>query len=149
MKAAVLHGAADLRYETVADPAPAANEVIVEVHACSICGSDLHGFYGKHPWLVFPRILGHEFAGEVVALGSGVEGVPICQRVCCDIDINFSRGNFQAFAPCLDLVAKRAVDPDLYISHRLPLAHAADALHLLEARSVEAHKIALHPQEAA
>lgn len=341
MKAAVLHGAGDLRYETVPDPTPGANEVVVRVKACSICGSDLHGFHGKHPRLVFPRILGHEFAGEVVALGSAVEGIRVGERVCCDIDIccgecapcregrtniceklrtmgfdrdgayaqyvavpainlyplpenvsydqasavqvlgigyhavahrvkpragdnvavigagpiglgaalvakslgasvtvfellayrldmarrlgglaafdpsrmdvrkealaltggrgfdkvvecvggfqektvqmavelvkrggqitivgtfpenkatipiayikdreidiNFSRGNFQAFAPCLDLIARGAVNPDLYISHRLPLARAVDALRLLEARDVPAHKIVLHP----
>jgi len=343
LKAAVLHGAADLRYETVPDPVPRADEVIVKVHACSICGSDLHGFHGKHPRLVFPRILGHEFAGEVVAAGAGVTGVPLGRRVCCDIDIfcgkcgpcsegrtnicdklrtmgfdrdgayaeyvavpaanlyplpqnvsydqasavqvlgisyhavahrvkprigeqiavigagpvglgaaliakslgaevtifellgyrialarklgieraldpfaldvraealaltggrgfdkvvecvggfqdktvqmaadlvkrggritvvgtfpenrvtipiaylkdreidiNFSRGNFQAFAPCLDLVATGAVDPERYISHRFALPRAAEALRLLEARDVEAHKIVLHPQE--
>ncbi len=343
MKAAVLHGAGDLRYETVADAAPAANEVIVKVHACSICGSDLHGFHGKHPRLTFPRVLGHEFAGEVAALGSGVKGVPLGRRVCCDIDIscgqcgpcrdgrtniceklrtmgfdrdgayaqyvavpvinlyalpenvsydqasavqvlgisyhavahrvmprpgehvavigagpvglgaalvakslganvtifelldyrlamarrlgidraldpskidvreaalaltggrgfdkviecvggfqektvqmtvdlvkrggqitvvgtfpenratipiaylkdreidlNFSRGNFQAFAPCLELVGSGKINPDLYISHRFPLSQAEDALRLLEARSVEAHKIVLHSQE--
>jgi len=343
LKAAVLHGAADLRYETVPDPVPRADEVIVKVHACSICGSDLHGFHGKHPRLVFPRILGHEFAGEVVAAGAGVTGVPLGRRVCCDIDIfcgkcgpcsegrtnicdklrtmgfdrdgayaeyvavpsanlyplpqdvsydqasavqvlgisyhavahrvkprigeriavigagpvglgaaliaksmgaevtifellgyrialarklgveraldpsaldvraealaltggrgfdkvvecvggfqdktvqmaadlvkrggritvvgtfpenrvtipiaylkdreidiNFSRGNFQAFAPCLDLVATGAVDPERYISHRFALPRAAEALRLLEARDVEAHKIVLHPLE--
>jgi threonine dehydrogenase-like Zn-dependent dehydrogenase len=343
LKAAVLHGAADLRYETVPDPAPRADEVIVKVHACSICGSDLHAFHGKHPRLTFPRILGHEFAGEVVEAGAGVTGVPPGQRVCCDIDIfcgrcgpcsegrtnicdklrtmgfdrdgayaeyvavpsanlyplpqdvsydqasavqvlgisyhavahrvkprigeriavigagpvglgaaliaksmgaevtifellgyrialarklgveraldpsvldvraealaltggrgfdkvvecvggfqdktvqmaadlvkrggritvvgtfpenrvtipiaylkdreidiNFSRGNFQAFAPCLDLVATGAVDPERYISHRFALPRAAEALRLLEARDVEAHKIVLHPLE--
>ena len=344
MKAAVLHGAADLRYETVPDPVPRADEVIVKVHACSICGSDLHGFHGKHPRLVFPRILGHEFAGEVVAAGAGVTGVPLGRRVCCDIDIfcgkcgpcsegrtnicdklrtmgfdrdgayaeyvavpsanlyplpqdvsydqasavqvlgisyhavadrvrpkpgekiavigagpiglgaaliarlagaevtisdlldyrlvkarelgiasavnakdrnmrehalaltrgcgfdkvvecvgglqertvtdafsmvkrggqvtvvgtfpenkatipiayikdreidiNFSRGNFRAFAPCLELVGSGQIDPARYISHRFPLIRAEDALRLLEGRDVEAHKIVLHPQAA-
>jgi threonine dehydrogenase-like Zn-dependent dehydrogenase len=341
MKAAVLHGGNDLRYERVADPAPRPDEVIVRVRACSICGSDVHGFHGKHPRLVFPRILGHEFAGEVVALGSGVKEITTGTRVCCDIDIscgvcgpclegrgniceklrtmgfdrdggyaefvavpavnlyplpenvsydqasavqvlgisyhavahrvrpgrgdkvavigggpiglgaalvaqsldaevtllelldyrrtmaqtlgihhtlnpagidvraealaatggrgfdkviecvggfqektvqmavdmvkrggqitvvgtfpenratipiayikdreidiNFSRGNFQAFAPCLELVASGKIDPERYISHRFPLAQAADALRLLEARNKAAHKIVLHP----
>ena len=72
MKAMRLCGGGDLRAETVPDPTPAPEEVVVKVHACSICGSDLHAFHGKHPRLVFPRILGHEFAGEIVALGSAV-----------------------------------------------------------------------------
>lgn len=341
MKAMILHGGSDLRYETVPDPAPGPNEVVVKVHACSICGSDLHAFHGKHPRLTFPRILGHEFAGEIVTVGKDVRNFRAGQRVCCDIDfpcgacgpcragrsniceklrtmgfdkdgayaeyaavpdfnlyplpdsvsfdqasavqvlgisyhavahrvkpqageriavigagpvglgaamiaqamdaevtildildyrlamaktlgiaatvnaknpglreraleltagqgfdkiiecvggfqertvtdainmikrggkitivgtfpenkatipiafvkdreidINFSRGNFQAFAPCLDLIASGKINPDLYISHRFPLRHAEEALRLLEARDVEAHKIVLHP----
>ena len=343
MKAAILHAGGDLRMETVADPAPAAHEVVVKVHACSICGSDLHAFHGKHPRLTFPRILGHEFAGEIVALGGALHGFRVGQRVCCDIDVPcgtcgpcragrsnicetlktmgfdrdgayaeyvavpdynlyplpdnvtydqaaavqvlgisyhavahrvqpqagekiavvgagpvglgaalvaqamgadvsildvldyrlalarrlgiavtfnprgenvrawalaqssghgfdkviecvggrqeqtvtdainmvkrggqvtivgtfpdnqatipiayvkdreidliFSRGNFQAFAPCLELIASGRIDPDLYISHRFALNRAEEALRLLEARDVEAHKIVLHPQE--
>ena len=343
MKAAILRGGGDLRFETVSDPAPGPHEAIVRVHACSICGSDVHAYHGKHPRLTFPRILGHEFAGEIVAVGASLTGFRIGQRVCCDIDfacgqcgpcregrgnicenlrtmgfdrdgayaeyaavpsfnlyalpnnvsydqasavqvlgisyhavadrvkpqpgervavigagpiglgaaliaqsmgaevtisdvldyrlekarelgiahtvnpkdgdvreralaatggsgydkvvecvgglqertvtdavsmvkrggqitvvgtfpenratipiayikdreidLNFSRGNFRAFAPCLELVASRRIDPDRYISHRFPLAQAKDALELLEARTVEAHKIVLHPQE--
>jgi threonine dehydrogenase-like Zn-dependent dehydrogenase len=343
MKAMVLHAGGDLRYETVADPVPGAHDAIVKVHACSICGSDVHAFHGKHPRLTFPRILGHEFSGEIAALGKAVHGFRVGQRVCCDIDfscgvcgpcregrsniceqlktmgfdrdgayaqyaavpdfnlyalpdnvsydqasavqvlgisyhavadrvrpqpgeriaiigagpiglgaalvarslgaevtitdvldyrlklaqtlgiehalnaksenlreralaatggrgydkvvecvgglqertvtdavsmvkrggqitivgtfpdnkatipiayikdreidINFSRGNFKAFAPCLALIAGGRIDPDRYISHRFPLTRAEDALHLLEARNVAAHKIVLHPQE--
>jgi threonine dehydrogenase-like Zn-dependent dehydrogenase len=342
MKATILRGGGDLRYETLPEPAPQANEAIVRVHACSICGSDVHAYHGKHPRLTFPRILGHEFAGEIVALGKAVEGYRVGDRVCCDIDfscgecgpcragrgnicerlrtmgfdrdgayaeyaavpdfnlyrlpdnvtydqaavvqvlgisyhavadrvqaqpgekiavigagpiglgaaliaqtfgaevtitdvldfrlamarslgiahaldareanlreqalaltgghgfdkvvecvgglqertvtdavsmvkrggritvvgtfpenratipiayikdreidLHFSRANFKAFAPCLALIASGKIDPERYVSHRFPLSRAADALKLLEARSVEAHKIVLHPQ---
>ncbi len=345
MKAMVLHRGGALRSETVPDPVPAPNEAVVRVHACSICGSDLHAFHGKHPRLTFPRILGHEFAGEIVALGKDVRGFHAGERVCCDIDfacgtcgpcregrgniceqlktmgfdrdgayaeyaavpdfnlhrlpenvsydqasavqvlgisyhavadrvkpkagesiavigagpvglgaaliaralgakvtildvldyrlalaqrlgipgtvnatdgdlreralaatggrgfdrvvecvggfqertvadaarivkrggqitvvgtfpenkatipiaylkdreidLNFSRGNFRAFPPCLQMIASGQVDPDRYISHRFPLERAEEALKLLEARNVEAHKIVLHPQNFA
>jgi threonine dehydrogenase-like Zn-dependent dehydrogenase len=343
MKAMVLHAGGDLRRETMPDPSPAPNQAVVKVHACSICGSDLHAFHGKHPRLTFPRVLGHEFAGEIVALGSAVRGFRVGQRVCCDIDLacgqcgpcregrgniceqlktmgfdcdgayaefaavpdfnlhalpdnvsydqaaavqvlgisyhavadrvkpapgervavigagpiglgaaliarsfgaevttldvldyrlalarrlgipgtmnanegdlreralaatdgrgfdkvvecvggfqertvtdavrmvkrggqitvvgtfpenkatipiayikdreidlNFSRGNFRAFPPCLELIASGKVNPDQYISHRFALAQAEDALKLLESRGTEAHKVVLHPQE--
>src|SRR5512135_3158468 len=86
MKAMILRGGGELSYETVADPAPEPGEVVVRVHACSICGSDVHAFHGKHPRLTFPRILGHEFSGEIVALGESVTQYRVGQRVCCDID---------------------------------------------------------------
>jgi threonine dehydrogenase-like Zn-dependent dehydrogenase len=340
MKAAMLTSGGALRYQTVPDPAPSPGEVVVKVHACSICGSDLHAFHGHHPRLTFPRILGHEFAGEVVEVGPGTSTGYLGMRVCCDIDIpcnrcrpclegrsnicenlrttgfdrdgayaelvsvptynlyplpdgvtydqasavqvlgisyhavahrvrpahgekiaiigagpiglgaaliakhmgaqvtildvldyrlstakrlgiestlnpregdlreralamtdggfdqvvecvggrqeqtvqdaarivrrggsvvivgtfpenratipiaylkdreidiRFSRGNFQAFGACLELIAEHTIDPDAYISHRFPLEHAEDALNLLASRAAEAHKIVLHP----
>ena len=342
MKAMILRGGGDIRHETVPDPTPQPNEAVVKVHACSICGSDVHAYHGKHPRLTFPRILGHEFAGEIVATGSALKGFRVGDRVCCDIDFScgrcgpclagrgnicetlrtmgfdrdgayaqyasvpdfnlyrlpdnvsydqasvvqvlgisyhamadrvrpqkgekiavigagpiglgaaliaqsfgaevtitdildfrlamastlgiahtinaregkmrdhalertggrgfdkvvecvgglqertvtdavdmvkrggqitivgtfpenratipiayikdreidliFSRGNFKAFAPCIELIAQGKIDPERYISHRFPLTQAEDALQLLEARNVEAHKIVLHPQ---
>jgi len=66
---------APLALETLPDPEPAAGEVVVEVGRCGICGSDLHmtedAAYGCRPG----DVLGHEFAGEVVALGAEVEGL--------------------------------------------------------------------------
>jgi threonine dehydrogenase-like Zn-dependent dehydrogenase len=342
MKALLLEGAGRLRPADVADPAPEPNEAVIRVHACSVCGSDLHAFHGKHPRLTFPRILGHEFAGEIVEAPRG-SAFRAGDRVCCDIDIacgvcrpcrdgrsnlceqlrttgfdrdgayaefvavpgynlhrlpdnvgydqasavqvlgvsyhavvdrvkprtgekvavigagpiglgvaliaqhlgadvsildlldyrramardlgvahaldpgegrlreraleltdggfdkvvecvggrqeqtiqdavalvrrggqitvvgtfpdnrvaipiawlkdreidvNFSRGNFRAFEPCLELIASGRVDPSRYISHRFPLARAEQALAMLAARDVEAHKIVLHPQDA-
>ena len=62
-----------LSFETLPDPTPADGEVVVHVGRCGICGSDLHmtedAAYGCKPG----DVLGHEFAGEVVGLGTGVE----------------------------------------------------------------------------
>jgi L-iditol 2-dehydrogenase len=64
------------------DPAP--GEVLVRLRAVGICGSDMHwykeGGIGSTP-AVYPQVLGHEPAGEIVAVGKGVEGVRIGQRV--------------------------------------------------------------------
>lgn len=88
MKASILHTGGDIRFETFPDPAPGPDEVVLKVHACSICGSDLHAYHGKHPRIVFPRVLGHEFAGEIVAVGANVQGLRTGERVCSDIDIS-------------------------------------------------------------
>jgi threonine dehydrogenase-like Zn-dependent dehydrogenase len=89
--------------------------------------------------------------GQITVVGTFPENratIPIAYLKDREIDINFSRGNFQAFAPCLKLVATGQINPDHYISHRFPLVRAEDALRLLEARNVEAHKIVLQPQRA-
>jgi (R,R)-butanediol dehydrogenase/meso-butanediol dehydrogenase/diacetyl reductase len=76
MRAAVMQGLhKPLVIETMPDPTPGAGELVVKVGRCGICGSDLHmtedPVYGKGAG----DVLGHEFAGEVVALGKGTEGV--------------------------------------------------------------------------
>jgi threonine dehydrogenase-like Zn-dependent dehydrogenase len=90
--------------------------------------------------------------GQITVVGTFPENratIPIAYLKDREIDLNFSRGNFRAFPPCLELIASGRVDPDRYISHRLPLEQAEDALKLLEARNVEAHKIVLHPRAGA
>ncbi len=72
MKAYVLYGPNDIRYEEAAVPAPTAGEVLVEVKAAGVCGSDIPRIYqtGAHK---HPLIPGHEFSGVVAGLGEGVE----------------------------------------------------------------------------
>lgn len=78
MRAAVMQGLHQpLTIETLPDPTPGEGEVVVKVGRCGICGSDLHmtedPAYGKKAG----DVLGHEFAGEVVALGKGAEGLAL------------------------------------------------------------------------
>ncbi|MCB2074117.1 MAG: alcohol dehydrogenase catalytic domain-containing protein [Novosphingobium sp.] len=82
MKAAVCHNSADpLAIEQRPDPAPGPGEVLIRVERCGICGSELHMRDG--PARAFPggMVMGHEIAGEVVALGEGVAGPGIGRRV--------------------------------------------------------------------
>ena len=53
----------------------AADEVLVKIHATGICGSDVHVYHGSNPYAVYPRIIGHEAAGEVEAVGNAVTGL--------------------------------------------------------------------------
>src|SRR5688572_23385755 len=81
MQAAVFYGARDIRLMEIAEPQPQAQEVLVKVQRAGICGSDLNRFHhGSYPW---PPgfIMGHEFCGEIAALGTAVEGWQVGQQV--------------------------------------------------------------------
>lgn len=80
MKAAVLHGVNDLRWEEVATPRAGPGEVVIRVRAAGICGSDLPRVLGTAAHY-YPIVLGHEFSGEVAEIGRGVEGLAAGQRV--------------------------------------------------------------------
>jgi len=74
MKALVLEEYNRFSYRDVPDPEPAAGEALVEVAACGICGSDVHGMDGSTGRRIPPIVMGHEAAGVIAALGPGVSG---------------------------------------------------------------------------
>src|SRR3954467_1534706 len=79
MHAAVYHGKDDVRVESVPVPEIGPGELLVRVHTCGICGTDLKKIStGSHS---APRIFGHEIAGQVAATGEGVKGFEIGDRV--------------------------------------------------------------------
>jgi len=65
-------------------PDPGAGEVLIRLRAAGICGSDIHGFAGRHPLMTLPRVMGHELAGEVVAVGEKVTRVSPGDHVAVD-----------------------------------------------------------------
>jgi L-iditol 2-dehydrogenase len=66
------------------DPQPGVGEVLVKVRACGICGSDIHGMDGRSGRRQMPIVMGHEAAGEIVAVGEGVEDWKLGERVTFD-----------------------------------------------------------------
>lgn len=70
--------------ERVPKPVAGTNEVLIRIHKTGICGTDAH-IYNWDDWaqrnIVTPRIIGHEFVGEIVELGSGVSGYTVGDRV--------------------------------------------------------------------
>jgi L-iditol 2-dehydrogenase len=79
MRAAVYRGVNDVRVETVPVPEIGAGEVLIRVATCGICGTDLKKIHtGSHS---APRIFGHETAGVIAAVGEGVEGFSVGDRV--------------------------------------------------------------------
>ncbi len=83
MLAAVLYGQEDLRLETVADPTPGPGEVVIQVKVTTTCGTDLKVWRrgGHARMLKPPTLFGHEAAGRIVALGAGVTGWSLGDRV--------------------------------------------------------------------
>jgi threonine dehydrogenase-like Zn-dependent dehydrogenase len=82
MKAAQWFGKHDVRVETVPDPAiEGPRDAIVKVTSTAICGSDLHLYNNFIPTMESGDILGHEFMGEVVELGSDVKNLQVGDRV--------------------------------------------------------------------
>jgi L-iditol 2-dehydrogenase len=87
MKALVLEAYDSFVYRDVEDPRPGAGEVLIQVKACGICGSDVHGMDGstgrRHP----PLIMGHEASGVIVDTGAGVTRWKAGDRVTFDSTI--------------------------------------------------------------
>lgn len=102
MKALVWHGKEDIRCDTVTDPdIQEPRDAIVKVTSCAICGSDLHLFHNFIPGMLPGDIMGHETMGEVVDVGSGVEGklkkgdrIVVPFTIICGECEQCKRGNF-------------------------------------------------------
>ena len=146
------------RFEVVDLPRPevAADEALVRVAACGICGSDVHGFDGSSGRRIPPLVMGHEAAGVIEALGPGVDGFSRGERVtfdstvyCGECDycrqgrvnlcdnrqvLGVSCGDYRRHGAFAEFVAVPA-----RILYRLP-----DSLSLEHAALIEAVSIAVH-----
>ena len=102
MRALVWHGKEDIRCDTVSDPEiQDPRDAIVKVTSCAICGSDLHLFHNFIPAMLPGDIMGHEMMGEVVEVGSGVNGklkkgdrIVVPFTIICGECEQCKRGNF-------------------------------------------------------
>lgn len=86
MRQVELQGPKDIKIAEAADPTPAAGEVLIDVKATALCGTDVHIYAGDTP-VAYPRVPGHEAAGIVLGVGEGVNA--------------FSPGNHVVFNPNL------------------------------------------------
>ncbi|MDQ1671394.1 MAG: hypothetical protein QOE40_3455 [Actinomycetota bacterium] len=154
MTAVRLHGPGDLRLEEINVPEPGPGEVLVKVHRCGICGTDLHIAKGNFPAPNLPLVLGHEFSGTVAELGAGVAGPATGSRVVVDINTAcghcyFCRRGQKLFCPTVAQLgvhtagglAEYVVAPAANL-HVLP-----DSLSLDTATYVEPLACAVHGQD--
>lgn len=158
MKALLLTEPGKLEISELADPVAGADEVLVRVAACGICGSDIHGFDGSTGRRIPPLVMGHEAAGTISAVGSAVSDFREGDRVTFDSTISCGKcaycqqgkinlcddrqvlgvscGEYRRHGAFAEMVAVPA-----RILYRLPddlvMEHAA----LLEAVSVAVHAV--------
>ena len=87
MKAAVLEALEQIVITEVPDVEPRSGEVKVRVHVCAVCGSDVRILHHGNPRVRPPAIIGHEVAGEVVAVGDAVDRWKVGDRVALGADV--------------------------------------------------------------
>lgn len=83
MEAVVQTGSSTIEVKEVTRPVIEADQVLIKVLATGVCGSDVHAYLyeGGYEWVKLPRIMGHEYAGEIVETGSAVTDFEIGDRV--------------------------------------------------------------------
>jgi L-iditol 2-dehydrogenase len=84
MNALLLSEYKHLEVTTLPVPVPEPSDVLIQVAACGICGSDVHGYDGTSGRRIPPIVMGHEAAGIVAAIGSNVNGLKVGDRVTFD-----------------------------------------------------------------
>jgi (R,R)-butanediol dehydrogenase/meso-butanediol dehydrogenase/diacetyl reductase len=139
MKAAIFHGIGEIEVAEVPIPEPEPGQVQIKVHYCGICGSDLDAY--KTGTYEPGLIIGHEYAGEISALGEGVYGWQVGDRVTVNSVVSCGHCHFchqGRFSLCEDLYmvgvshnggcAEYTVAPAealLRVPDHVPLRHAA------------------------
>ncbi|MCC6314853.1 MAG: zinc-dependent alcohol dehydrogenase family protein [Thermomicrobiales bacterium] len=88
MRAVVVEKPGTVVIKEMEKPKAGPGQVVIQVGACGICGTDVHVIEGEFPPAVYPVVIGHEFGGEVVEVGEGVTGVAVGDRVGVDPTLN-------------------------------------------------------------
>ena len=154
MKSIVLVKPGDLRLVEIPSPnSPGEDEVQVRIRQVGICGTDLHAFQGDQPFFVYPRILGHELAAEVVQIGPTQQPCALVVGDKCCIQPYLNCGKCDAchrgFENCCERMQVIGVHQDggmrelmnvpLNKVHKSSLDE--DALALVEMLSIGAHAV--------
>jgi (R,R)-butanediol dehydrogenase/meso-butanediol dehydrogenase/diacetyl reductase len=141
MKVAVIHGPGDLRLDDTERPAAGPGDVVIKVASAGICGTDLH-FRSIGARYNRPMPLGHEFAGEVIEVGSRVTSFKRGERVAynsynspADVGRGGECGGFS------DYVVLRDVDGHIQSLCRVPKALSLEHAALVEPISVAMHAV--------
>jgi L-iditol 2-dehydrogenase len=156
MKALLLSQYNQLDVADLPAPEPGVDEILVRVAACGICGSDVHGYDGTSGRRIPPIVMGHEAAGVVAAVGSGVSKFKPGDRVtfdstvycglcefCLQGDINLCNNRQVIGVSCGDFRRAGAFAEYVAVPQRISY-HLPEALEFQEAAMLEAVSVALH-----
>ena len=156
MNALLLKEYMKLELTAMPEPEIAADEVLIRVRACGICGSDVHGLDGSTGRRIPPLVMGHEAAGEVAAMGANVRGLHLGDRVTFDSTIYCGQCFYCARGE-MNLCDNRqvmGVSPGPYRRHGAFAEYVAvprrivyklpDALSFEQAAMIEAVSVAMH-----
>jgi len=81
MRQVILEEPQKLVLREVPKPSPGPGQVLIRIKRIGICGSDIHAYYGQHPYIRCPIVQGHEFSGEVAEVGKGARRIKAGDRV--------------------------------------------------------------------
>jgi L-iditol 2-dehydrogenase len=156
MKSLLLSSYNHLEMAEMPVPAVGAGEVLVRVEACGICGSDVHGYDGGSGRRIPPIVMGHEAAGTVASVGSGVTGFAVGDRVTFDStvycgecgfcrrgEVNLCDNRQVIGVSCGDYRRHGAFAEYVAVPQRI-LYHLPEGISFAEAAMLEAASVALH-----
>jgi L-iditol 2-dehydrogenase len=156
MKSLLLSSYNNLEIAEMPVPAVGAGEVLVRVEACGICGSDVHGYDGGSGRRIPPIVMGHEAAGTVASVGSGVTGFAVGDRVTFDStvycgecafckrgEVNLCDNRQVIGVSCGDYRRHGAFAEYVAVPQRI-LYQLPDGIAFSEAAMLEAASVALH-----
>ncbi|HUJ73280.1 MAG TPA: alcohol dehydrogenase catalytic domain-containing protein, partial [bacterium] len=153
MLQAVLEKPQQVVIRDVPQPVPGPGQVLIKVSTIGVCGSDIHAYYGKHPYISCPIVQGHEFSGSVVAAGPGARGprvgdaVTVMPQVVCGTCYPCLHGNYHI---CNSLkvigcqvggAAQELFPVDARLVLPLPKGMSADAGAMVEPTAVGVHAL--------
>src|SRR4030088_1214047 len=156
MKVVLLSEYKHLQITELPKPVPGPGEVLVQVAACGICGSDVHGYDGSSGRRIPPIVMGHEAAGRIAAMGAGVKEFAEGDRVtfdstiycgACDLcrrgEVNLCDNRQVLGVSCSDYRRAGAFAEYIVVPSRI-VYRLPDNLSFTEAAMLEAVAVAVH-----
>ena len=153
MLQAILEQPEKIIFREVEKPLVGQGRVLIQVKRIGVCGSDIHAYYGKHPYIQCPIVQGHEFSGQIVEKGKGVknfafgDNVTVMPQLTCGQCYPCTHGNYHI---CNELkvigcqaegAAQEYIAVDQKLVLKLPEGMSYDQGAMVEPVAVGAHAV--------